>query len=154
MPDTMILCPSCGEALDAEETADPRLLDQQAVCDDCYREHAQYICCWCEDDEENEYQHTALVVTAPAEVGLGLPGLYRIDTFPYYWRALLDGGIYADAVTWLGYLAASVNEGGAPCGHLCRACQQEARAQIAQTTACGMLATLRCEEMVSCTKAQ
>ena len=138
----VVTCSSCGEPLDQCEIDDPRNADDPELCDDCYREFYQFICCWCEDDDDNEYQHVLLVVFEPEAIWLDLPGIYGIDRTPYYAQSMIGPAhVWDDCLTWLGYLP-GCHADGYPCGHLCRTCQKKALADCLYQARCGAMAVL------------
>ncbi len=139
--DVCVTCPSCGERLSAAEEASPRTGDDADVlCDACYREFYEFDCCWCEEYDDDEYQHVLLVVFDALEAGVDLPGVYRINETPYYSQPLVgQGRLWEDSLTWLGYLQACLGD-GSPCGHLCQRCQRTALAEVLYGTRCGCAA--------------
>ena len=139
-PEIVVTCTDCGEELDPCEIEDPRRPDEPGLCDDCSREFYEFTCCWCEDYDGNEYQHVLLVVFNPEAIWFDLPGLYRIDRTPYYTQPMIGPArVWEDCLTWLGFLP-GCHADGYPCGHLCRACQRKALAEVLYDTRCGVAA--------------
>ena len=135
-------CTSCGDDFDLDDDESVSEDAGGILCDACYCTEHHFTCCWCEACGARDDRDRYLVVFAPAHVDVELPGLYRVEETPYYWSAMLYGGILPRAVTWLGFLPALVADpAGFPCGHLCADCQRQALAEVAQATACGALAT-------------
>jgi hypothetical protein len=133
----MTHCAWCGEELTPDEAAYPELRDGDNVCEQCLCDEEHFTCCWCGNCGEEEEQRRFLVVFDPTELGVALPGLYRVERLPYYLAPLIGHGwLIASALTWLGALPDCHDPGDYPCGHLCAPCQQRALAALTYRRRC------------------
>lgn len=133
---TTYTCSICGDRFALDTGEDPAELDDAIVCEDCACDHGHFPCWRCGDCGDIAVQHALLVVADAPAVGLLLPGVYQVEATPYYWHTVLDAGVVAHRVRWLGYCEAAAVPDPYPCGHLCASCQQEVRAALAQQEAC------------------
>ncbi len=132
--ETTVTCTWCGGRInDPDEAADPRRDEKgMVICRNCYHDHYEFTCCWCEEDEDAEYQHEVLVVFERMN-SLGktiVPGLYRITKKPYIRDEIIDASIMRRCLTPIARrlppsLARCAEDYGYPCGHLCRRCQRK-----------------------------
>lgn len=117
----MIDCTYCGN-----EAESPRLDDvDDPICFDCYHEHYEFTCCWCQEDEHQDHQHKMLVLVDPKGAGIAV-GIYRIVSLPYYADGMIEGFLFESALEHLRDLPEGIDTRGYPCGHLCRDCQKKA----------------------------
>ncbi len=121
-------CEWCDVQLDEEEASGPSLgEDDEIICDDCHHEQYEFVCCLCENYDENDIQHAMLVVFPYNEddESLGVqPGVYRVTSLPYYDSPMLGKGrLRPSSLEWLCSCPPQVIIGGFPCGHLCGDCQ-------------------------------
>lgn len=117
-------CSYCGQQLEEHERADPQMVDDEPVCDDCYREKYCFTCCRCEEYEDNEHQHKFLVVKHDECGELEVAdGVYRIVRSPYHYSSALDNGLIKSALEFVCALPNGIELDDYPCGHLCLSCQ-------------------------------
>lgn len=137
MSRSIIICEKCGREFleDSEGTDD--------LCGGCYVDEYCFCCVWCEEYGDVADQHAYVVVFDADDVGVKLPGLYRITHTPYYSQSMMGGGmLFRSCIAWQGFLPEMQDE-GYPCGHLCKECQERAVAWIADHRAlCRMFAAL------------
>lgn len=137
-----LACTSCGEGLDSEETVTPHREGIYLLCDNCwYGGEDREDCAWCSERVSPESQHRYIAVYKPGAAWLGLPGLYRIERWPYYTDVMISAWLHASALTWIGYLPVQTGDGyGSDCGHFCEDCQQKALDHITYTARCSAAA--------------
>jgi hypothetical protein len=125
MPDTLS-CTSCGYAItDPDEMKNPyRDEDDCEICSNCYHEHYEFTCCWCQEDEHVDYQHVLLVVGDEEGAGVAR-GVYRIIHLPYYSDGIIEGSLVESSLERIAGVPDGLTIGYYPCGHLCRECQQK-----------------------------
>lgn len=121
-----IECSYCGEFLPDYQAEEPLLdkNDGKPCCDECYHEHFEFTCFWCDEYEDDEYMDGILVI---AEECGGLPsGLYRILSKPYFISDMFNMNWLKDSFHRIGDLPPTfiVDPDDYPSGHLCRDCQQ------------------------------
>ena len=120
-PTADIACELCGEALNEEEVASPRLDDDgKPICDECFHEEYEFVCCLCEEYGFVEDQHNFVVVFDTEEVK---PGIYRVLKAPYWCHSYFSAWLYPDALEYVAPLP--MPEHDYPCGHLCKTCQDK-----------------------------
>jgi hypothetical protein len=134
----LVTCEDCGREFPEDSEG------SGTQCGGCYVEEHCFGCAWCEAYGDVADQHAYVVVFDAWEVGVQLPGLYRVTGVPYYSQSMLGGGmLFRSCIEWVGFLPA-MEDDGCPCGHLCKDCQDRAVAWIAEDRARGgMLAALR-----------
>lgn len=144
-----VTCSWCQEELDEAEAAYPRRngKDGEAICDECYHEHFELECQWCQcsDDKDREMAKGLLCVVlqptpcdsyrykTPRPHWLRridnrwhmMPGVYRVVRWPVYSDNMLDAWLYADAFEWFSPLPEELqgDEHWYHAGGLCRWCQ-------------------------------
>ena len=122
----IVECQHCGNNLDFEERDDPRRDDcGDPICDECWSEKYEFNCCWCGEYEHIDEQHKMLVVFESCG-GLE-PGVYSIDSGPYWTSDYFSMWFNLDCLTRLGNLPRSLaaSHEGYPSGHLCRNCRDK-----------------------------
>ena len=146
-----VKCDCCGEPLDDEEAESPRIDKHtgKPICDECYHEHFEFECQWCEESDEKDREMAigSLCVilqptpcdslrlygaSSPHWLRIGddyrshmMPGVYRVVRWPVYCSNMLSEWLYADAFEWFSPLP-DVLKGGEHwyhAGGLCRSCQ-------------------------------
>lgn len=133
-------CEYCGNALAGEEVESP-YKDEGGylMCDECYREHKQFICDLCEEYGDIKDQHKMLIVWDSEEARVSA-GLYKVKKLPYYTANMLgDGWIHPWAVERIDNVPRPQNDDDYPCGHLCGGCQREfyeMASSLAEMNAC------------------
>ncbi len=134
-----IKCSWCGDSLSEEELECPSTnSEDEPICEDCYREHYEFRCEWCEEHGETKDQHNLLLVLEAetvrieSEEGYLKPGVYQIVEKPYYGTDYFDSWILWQAIVWLCDLPGDMDvaESWCPCGHLCLECQNKIWEQI------------------------
>lgn len=145
-------CLYCGNELDEDEQGDPyRDKDGDVLCRECYHEHCEFTCHWCENYADNDQECAigsffAVFEPVPArgywfepentcpewfdaEEHQMLPGLYRITKHPMYGDAILDSWLEARSFEWVAELTDDMKKHGGyadyPCGPLCLECQKK-----------------------------
>jgi len=135
-----VVCTYCGETIqDKDEAADPRKIDNEIICEECWRRLYAFSCCICENYEENDLQRTHVVVIDSAEA-FGVEydhekkryrvrrprGIYQVLECPYYAAPLIGGGsLDPGALKRIAPLPKNIlprDYYEYPCGHLCRDC--------------------------------
>lgn len=128
---TAIKCWYCDEPLDEEKAESPHTTpDGEPVCDECYHDHFEFTCCWCQEYGDAEDQHKLLVVFDAEEAfdadarerGL-TAGLYRIAELPYYTSDYLSVWLNDHNLERIGPVPRGASGDGYTCGHLCGPCQ-------------------------------
>ena len=121
-----LLCTFCGDALEGEEVESPYKDEAgDVMCDECYRVHYRFTCCWCEEDGETSDQHNMVVVFDKEDAGIPL-GVYRVKSTPYYSQDLLGGGsLHEWALERIADNPSDINIGSHACGHFCIECQDK-----------------------------
>lgn len=125
-------CTWCGNKLDEEQSANPRLDEsKEVICDECYREHYEGECDRCgEIVEETELQMKPGELLALWQEADGLqPGYYRVLSWPIYADGMIEGHIYTDALALFTPLDDRGKVAAEGCrtlgGRLCAACQKQ-----------------------------
>lgn len=120
-----ILCTYCGVNLDSEQIQNPRTdKDGDIMCDECYQEHYEFSCCWCQDSDHIDHQHKMLIVDD--EKSAKLPrGVYEITTIPYYCDEIITSRLYKWALNRIADVPEDLEIESYPCGHLCIECQKK-----------------------------
>lgn len=121
-------CTKCGVELDEEEREDPRLdSDGDPICDDCYREDYQFMCCICQDFHDDTREKHSMIIVFEDVHGTA-PGVYEIIAHPYYYDCMIDAGFYDWALRRIGDVPDGAEDGWAAAGHMCLGCQEKIRA--------------------------
>ena len=132
-------CSYCGETIrDKDEAANPRLIENEIICDECWQRDHAFSCCICECWEEVDLQRTHVVVIDSAEAfgkEIGSDGRYRVRR-PRGVYQVLQCPYFAAPLVGQGFLDPGSLKRIAPlpkdilprdyyehpCGHLCRDC--------------------------------
>jgi hypothetical protein len=116
-------CEDCGCEYDDDEEG------TEEYCSACYSENHTYLCCFCEESEDNlDAEHKFLVVFDADVPTIGnelTPGIYRITRFPYFADGMIEAHLYSSSLERVADLPEGHTENWQmyPCGHLCVACQ-------------------------------
>jgi hypothetical protein len=114
------VCEWCGERLTDEEIEYP--IPEGPICEECYHEHYEFTCCWCENYEDKDYEEKYVVLTEPTE-GLHSelpPGVYEVVKRPYF----RGDWIVESALRRIGDVPPEFPEIEDSDGMLCRTCEE------------------------------
>ncbi len=123
------VCEWCEERLTDEEIEYPR--DSiQTICDECYHEHYEFTCCWCQEYDHVDHQHVYLILTE--EFDDLQSGIYKIVDFPYFVDGMITGWFIRSSLERICDLPDGIDTEPHPAGHLCRECQTKVTELIVQ----------------------
>lgn len=94
MPPT---CSYCYKDLEGEAADNPRIVDDEPLCDECYQEHHQEYCSLCEEcfDKPTCAAEGFYYFAINNEIGLK-PGIYQTLEWPFYSCDLFGDNLHVD----------------------------------------------------------
>lgn len=119
-------CSYCGNNLNEDGLENPLTDDERdLMCDECYNDHYEFTCCWCQEYGNKKDQHKMVVVFDDEKAGVPT-GVYRVTDLDYYIiSAFGDGWLHDWAIERIGDIPDGADSNGYPCGHLCAECQKK-----------------------------